>query len=340
MRWQGPFLVAVLATTALAGYPAGASPANVKVSPATGGGVDAVSEPDYINVQGLLTDLDNTPIVGLKSVLFGLYTSATGPVPYWSQTQSVDFHDGVFDVQLGPLGPLPQEIPEDGNCYLEMEVIEPGSTPISPRTRIVSAAYAWNAAGLTSNQEGICRANGYNAILGNDRTNHVNLGWMSTTGSPGGDDPICTVGGGQQNTASALGATVSGGWQNTSSGQLSFVGGGWMNTAGGLTTGCYAGMNTVGGGRSNTANADFAATVGGGDENTASSLDATVGGGVLNTASGVAATIAGGSSNAASGAAAFVGGGQENLASATSPMGTCQRSLAGSDNAPAARMRR
>jgi len=98
------------------------------------------------------------------------------------------------------------------------------------------------------------------------------------------------VGGGENNTASAVGSTVSGGLDNT---------------AGDNTV--VARYSTVGGGKSNTAGG-YHSTVGGGGSNTASGSWATVGGGFNNSASGGGATVGGGQSNTASGANSFAAG--------------------------------
>ena len=49
--------------------------------------------------------------------------------------------NGVFNVLLGSVTPI-ESIPQSGNCWLEVTV---GASVIAPRTRIVSAGYAYNA---------------------------------------------------------------------------------------------------------------------------------------------------------------------------------------------------
>lgn len=95
------------------------------------------------------------------------------------------------------------------------------------------------------------------------------------------------IGGGANNTASALESTVCGGGDNVASASESFVGGGDTNTASG-----------------------GASVVCGGDNNTSSAQNATIGGGSGNTAAGINSTVCGGIQNEANGRNSVVIGGQ------------------------------
>jgi hypothetical protein len=189
----------------------------------------------------------------------------------------------------------------------------------------------------TIHRLGIARGDASNALLGNNRHTHTNLGTFSTTGALGQDYDFCTVtgglsniagnrlatvGGGYANFATGDWATIAGGDSNSALGTGAFVGGGDTNSASGQrsvvsgggrnsASGNYA---AVGGGQSNTATAGYV-TVGGGHDNTAIYDCATVGGGACNTASNDCATVAGGYNNTASGYPyPTIGGGSCNTA--------------------------
>jgi hypothetical protein len=155
---------------------------------------------------------------------------------------------------------------------------------------------------MTGGEWGITRYG--NTLYGNADSTHVNLGVASITGKAGYNYKYCTVGGGEDNTASDAHATVGGGRQNIASSQYATVGGGWGNTA-------SANNSTVGGGYGNIASYLYT-TVGGGYENTAGHNYATVGGGIRNKASYLYATVGGGSGNLAHGYYATVGGGSHD----------------------------
>jgi hypothetical protein len=277
------------------------------------GATDAITIPQMINYQGKLTDASGNPITGTRNMTFTIHAESTGGSAVWTESQSnVPITSGLFNVKLGSVTRI-SAIPDGPDCFLEI-VVE-GAT-IAPRTRLATVPFAWNAAGLTSNQEGICRANAGNVLQGNNRQTHVNLGVACTTGTATYDDSGNTVSGGRQNYAGGrFGfATVGGGKRNVAQGEWGYstVGGGYGNIA-------DVGYATVGGGHVNTAGNEFA-TVGGGELNTASGSWATVGGGSENTAGWGWTTVGGGSGNTASVGGATVGGGEDNTASG--PHGT------------------
>jgi hypothetical protein len=80
---------------------------------------------------------------GLYAVTFSLYAEDTGGVAFWTELQNVQARSGLFNVQLGKVTPLTY-MPWDGNCYLEMQ--EHPDPVMTPRVRIVSAAYSYMAA--------------------------------------------------------------------------------------------------------------------------------------------------------------------------------------------------
>ena len=205
---------------------------------------------------------------------------------------------------------------------------------------------------------GIARGGAGNALFGNQRHTHVNLGAACTTGGSGYTCSYATVGGGYRNSASHEGATVGGGnrntagldhatvgggWENIAEGNLATVGGGQWNAAsatcatvgGGDHNWADAVYGTVGGGQGNTAKGLSATTVGGGVNNTATEDYATVGGGDVNTASGYGATVSGGERNVASGHHAAIPGGYRNTASDDCAFATGNQSRADSLNSAA-----
>ncbi|MEO0080937.1 MAG: hypothetical protein ABIL25_01425 [candidate division WOR-3 bacterium] len=105
---------------------------------------DAIQIPKYINYQGKLTDGSGNPLEGQFDMLFEIYTQSTGGSPVWSETQqNVQVTGGLFNVILGSNNQIePTELPEGPECWFQVTV---EGDPILPRTRIVSAPYAYNA---------------------------------------------------------------------------------------------------------------------------------------------------------------------------------------------------
>jgi hypothetical protein len=152
----------------------------------------------------------------------------------------------------------------------------------------------------TAHNLGIARGGAGDTLIGTMRYTHVNLGAASATGAPGQNYSYCTVGGGNNNTASGDSSVVAGGSSNSAIGLNATVAGGYSNPA-------YGDYSTVGGGYYNQAG-DEGATVGGGEYNGASGYAATVGGGEDNVATGDDATVPGGYGNTAAGYASFAAG--------------------------------
>jgi hypothetical protein len=102
---------------------------------------DMLSIPLMLNYQGKLTDAAGYSVSdSTYSITFRLFTEPSGGSAYWTETQSVSTHSGLYNVLLGGMTAIPN-IPSDGNCYLEMQV-NPNS-PMTPRIRLVSTAYAY-----------------------------------------------------------------------------------------------------------------------------------------------------------------------------------------------------
>ncbi len=289
--------------------------------------------PRLLNYQGYLTDTQGNPVTNpTASMTFAIFDAASAGNQKWSETQpSVVIDKGIFNVLLGSVTPIPDSVfLNSTNRYLQLTL---AGQVLSPRTRIVSAPYAYTAtysdtaqyarASAPDNdwtfrvtdvsdttlqmvgQWGIARAG--NVLYGNVDRTHTNFGVDCTTGTDGQNLNYCTVSGGYRNKARSRSSTVGGGYCNTADSSYATVGGGSGNTA----SGWYA---IIGGGGYNTAEASLA-TVGGGYYNRANGYAATVGGGYADTASGQYATVGGGIGNTASNEYAMVGGGNDNTAS-------------------------
>lgn len=105
----------------------------------------AVAEvPQMINYQGQLTDDLGQPVSDIVSMTFTIYDEASGGSALWTETQSsVTVTDGMFSVLLGSVNAVHDTIFSDPERYLGIAV--GADAEISPRTQLVSAAYAYQA---------------------------------------------------------------------------------------------------------------------------------------------------------------------------------------------------
>lgn len=103
----------------------------------------ASAVPNLMNYQGRLTDGSGAPLNGAQSVVFAIYSVASGGSALWSETQSVTVTNGLFNVILGSTTPFPSSLFSGGNLYLGIKV---GSdAEMTPRQRIGSMPYAQRA---------------------------------------------------------------------------------------------------------------------------------------------------------------------------------------------------
>ena len=110
---------------------------------ATPYGAEAITIPQMLSYQGKLTDTLGQPVTdSTYSVTFRLFTVPSGGTAFWNETQSVTTKGGLFSVLLGSVTPI-GSVPDAGALYLGMAVA--GTGALTPRLRIVSAAYAYKA---------------------------------------------------------------------------------------------------------------------------------------------------------------------------------------------------
>ncbi|NQT90267.1 MAG: hypothetical protein HQ558_03335 [Candidatus Omnitrophica bacterium] len=96
--------------------------------------------PKTLNFQGRLTDQDGNPLNGNHPVTFSIYDASTGGNKLWTETQTVNVSDGIYNCRLGSSTPL--NIAFDNPYYLEVTIS--GQT-LTPRQPISASPYALNA---------------------------------------------------------------------------------------------------------------------------------------------------------------------------------------------------
>ncbi|MCU0612224.1 MAG: hypothetical protein MUE60_10595 [Candidatus Eisenbacteria bacterium] len=135
-------------------------------------GVSATSRQE-INFQGQLTYSNGDPIDSTVAITFDLFSASTGGTSLWTETHSsVTVADGVFDVVLGSTTPLTDALfATNTSLWVESTV---GSTVISPRIKLTSVPWAFDAATLDGIDGG-----GY-ALAGHD---HLNETWNNALGT-------------------------------------------------------------------------------------------------------------------------------------------------------------
>jgi hypothetical protein len=311
--------------------------------------ISSADVPDSINYQGKLTTASGGCLNGTVQMTFTIYADESGTVSEWSETQTqVEVKEGIFNVLLGSVNPVPDTV-FDGNVkYLGVQVeSDPEMSPLKP---MVSVGYAFRSAesdtadfslsGAPDDDWDIDTA-GFNVyrLTGNvgigtpspgeklEVVGNVHASGSITSGTSltidGTNDKITATSGtidfDDENLVTTGKATIGPG--HTNAGFYAFAAGqnnttaGWNPTVGGGRDNMAGGDgSTVGGGVDDTASGTFS-TVGGGAVNVARGQHSTAGGGNVNLASGNYSTVSGGAYGTASGNCSTVPGGLSNTAS-------------------------
>jgi hypothetical protein len=101
-----------------------------------------------IAYQGRLADADGNPLTGTYNMIFRLYDVASGGVPLWEEqwtgSNSVRVSDGLFNVMLGSLTPIPQSV-VTGNSSLWLGITVGTDDEMTPRVQLGSVPFAVQA---------------------------------------------------------------------------------------------------------------------------------------------------------------------------------------------------
>ncbi len=94
---------------------------------------------NLISYQGTLMDSQGNPLTETIDITFRIYDSPSGSTPLWEEVRSganaVPVQNGLFNIMLGSLNPIPSSLSEYSQLFLGIKV---GSdVELSPRTEMV-----------------------------------------------------------------------------------------------------------------------------------------------------------------------------------------------------------
>lgn len=108
----------------------------------------AGSSTGTIAYQGRLADTGGAPLTGTYNMIFRLYAVASGSTPLWEEqwtgANSVQVSDGLFNVMLGSLAAVPQNIAA-ANSNLFLGVTVGTDSEMTPRVQLGSVPFAVQA---------------------------------------------------------------------------------------------------------------------------------------------------------------------------------------------------
>jgi len=143
-----PWLLSVLASTILTLAIIGGFLWAQSVGAIRLGQTNANTITGTIAYQGRLTDGDGNPMTGKHGMRFALYNQESGDESVWSEDHdfdnSVEFINGLFNVELGSINPLDQSvIAEDHKLYLGIR-LDTGDE-MTPHVALGSVPFAFHA---------------------------------------------------------------------------------------------------------------------------------------------------------------------------------------------------
>jgi hypothetical protein len=101
-----------------------------------------------IAYQGRLADANGNPLTSTVNMEFRLYNAATGGVyiweEFWTGANSVQVSDGLFNVMLGSIEPIPQSV-VTGNNSLWLGITVGNDDEMLPRVQLGSVPFAVQA---------------------------------------------------------------------------------------------------------------------------------------------------------------------------------------------------
>lgn len=116
--------------------------------PLPGTPANVSSSSNTIAYQGRLADANGAPLTGTYSIIFRLYSAASGGVPLWEEqwtgSNGVSVSDGLFNVMLGSLTPIPQAV-VTGNNTLWLGITVGTDDEMAPRVQLGSVPFAVQA---------------------------------------------------------------------------------------------------------------------------------------------------------------------------------------------------
>jgi len=113
-----------------------------------GGPMAAPTSTSGIPYQGRLADASGNPLTQTVNIIFRLYAAAAGGAPLWEEqwtgANSVQASDGLFNVMLGSVNPIPQSV-ITGNNTLFLGITVGTDSEMIPRVQLGSVPFATQA---------------------------------------------------------------------------------------------------------------------------------------------------------------------------------------------------
>lgn len=139
-----------------------------------------------VNFQGRLTNSSGIPINASVSIVFTIYSAASGGIQIWTETQSVPVNNGDYSVLLGAVNPLAPAV-FGGPTFLGVKVGT--DAEMTPRTQLTFVPYAFHANQADNASNAVNATNATNSTYATLAQSLTGLGDSTNTAPLGGNAP-------------------------------------------------------------------------------------------------------------------------------------------------------
>ena len=123
------------------------------------------SVPQLMSYHGFLMEDSGQPVSdGIYQITFRIYTQESGGSAEWEETQDISVESGVLNALLGSVNSI-ADFPLSDNAWLGIQI--EGQSEMSPRKRIASVGYSFNA-GESDNSQSLQGFNASDFMLNSD----------------------------------------------------------------------------------------------------------------------------------------------------------------------------
>lgn len=98
--------------------------------------------PQVMHYSGYLTDASDEPVTGSYNGEFSIWNQETGGSKLWSESQTIEVQNGLFNVTVGKQNSIPSALFENDMLWLQVTI---SGENLLPRKQICSVGYSFNS---------------------------------------------------------------------------------------------------------------------------------------------------------------------------------------------------
>ena len=113
------------------------------------GQAHAQSIPTVFNYHGQILNANGEPVSSTLPIVFSIYADAEGTTTVYTEKQLVEIKDGLFNVLIGSVTPIPEDVFDQSDRFLGIAI--DGTVQIGDLQPLTSTPYAFKSRGAVDN---------------------------------------------------------------------------------------------------------------------------------------------------------------------------------------------